>query len=273
MSKTQSYKVIYDIVKHIALKYYKGEAKDRAINSLDIKTRIIYHIIQLSATNNININSANILDIGCSKCEILLVLKEIGAKHLTGVNLFPLDQSWFSENILINELFGDVKNKIKYITSDIDTKKIPFDDSSFDIIIFTDVIEHINDPTKVIDECYRLLSKNGILVIGAPNVSSLRNRIYSLFGKSIYFDIDLWLDDSNRYNDGNFRRFIGHIREYTMNEIKYILNKHQFKILYSKYFPSKENNDSIVYRFYKLLEKTYPPFSYNMLIIGRKENG
>ena len=63
-------------------------------------------------------------------------------------------------------------NKCRYYTQDIfnynnaidyvsDAKKIPVKDNSFDYVICTQVLEHINEPHLVIKEMHRLLKKGG----------------------------------------------------------------------------------------------------------------
>jgi len=46
---------------------------------------------------------------------------------------------------------------------------IPFDDNTFDIIISSEVIEHVTNPTKAIRELYRVLKPQGTLVLTTPN--------------------------------------------------------------------------------------------------------
>jgi SAM-dependent methyltransferase len=52
-----------------------------------------------------------------------------------------------------------------------DIISIPEPDSSFDIILCSEVLEHIPDPTKALDEFSRLLKPNGTLVLTAPFAS------------------------------------------------------------------------------------------------------
>lgn len=46
-----------------------------------------------------------------------------------------------------------------------DAHNLPFNDEEFEIIICTEVLEHVRDPQKVIDECYRVLKKGGKLLL------------------------------------------------------------------------------------------------------------
>ena len=49
-----------------------------------------------------------------------------------------------------------------------DIYDIPVEDGSFDIVLCSEVIEHITDPVKVFSEINRVLKKDGILIITAP---------------------------------------------------------------------------------------------------------
>lgn len=45
---------------------------------------------------------------------------------------------------------------------------LTFDDSSFDTVLCTQVVEHVRDPEAVIAECARVLRPGGALIISAP---------------------------------------------------------------------------------------------------------
>ncbi len=47
--------------------------------------------------------------------------------------------------------------------------EIPFEDGYFDFVISTEVIEHTPDPKKSVQEMYRVLKKNGVLILTVPN--------------------------------------------------------------------------------------------------------
>ncbi|MHC1635121.1 MAG: class I SAM-dependent methyltransferase [Candidatus Methanospirareceae archaeon] len=57
-------------------------------------------------------------------------------------------------------------------------EKSPFVDSSFDVIICNDVIEHVESVRGLVAELYRLLKKGGILYLTTPNKYSLYNILW-----------------------------------------------------------------------------------------------
>lgn len=50
-------------------------------------------------------------------------------------------------------------------------------DSQFDIVIFTEIIEHINNPTPVLQRLNHLLRPGGIIYITTPNWNSIERRL------------------------------------------------------------------------------------------------
>jgi len=57
----------------------------------------------------------------------------------------------------------------------IDSSGLPFEDNTFDSISLIEVIEHLDAKTisMVLNECYRCLKKQGVLVLSTPNYHSL----------------------------------------------------------------------------------------------------
>jgi 2-polyprenyl-3-methyl-5-hydroxy-6-metoxy-1,4-benzoquinol methylase len=53
-----------------------------------------------------------------------------------------------------------------------DCTVLPFKDQSFDIIFCKETLHHINDPSSLLDEIWRVCSPNGLIVIKEPCVSS-----------------------------------------------------------------------------------------------------
>jgi SAM-dependent methyltransferase len=61
--------------------------------------------------------------------------------------------------------------------------RLPFDDNSFDLIICTEVLEHLLWPQSLLREISRVLCENGFLLVSVPNIVSLTYRIAWLLGR------------------------------------------------------------------------------------------
>lgn len=112
---------------------------------------------------------------------------------------------------------------------DLETNILPFSDDSFDVIVFSEVLEHLNfHPGQVFSEIARVLKKNGVLIVTTPNLSRLNNIVKLIFNQSINAEID------QRFHE------MTHYREYTSQEIVYLMKRaglHNIKtsFIYFKY--------------------------------------
>ncbi len=52
----------------------------------------------------------------------------------------------------------------------VDMQDLPFSDECWDIIIHSDVLEHVPNPAKALKECYRVLKPNGVMFFTIPVV-------------------------------------------------------------------------------------------------------
>lgn len=96
----------------------------------------------------------SILEVGCNIGALLHSLRELGMKHLLGVDPFiPKDIDY--ENGLI-----------------IQKKEIHDVDGKWDIIMFHHSFEHMSDPATTLETVFRLLTPNGCCVIRIPIASS-----------------------------------------------------------------------------------------------------
>ncbi|MEK6890811.1 MAG: methyltransferase domain-containing protein [Nanoarchaeota archaeon] len=81
-------------------------------------------------------------------------------------DVFLGNKNFISSDIDENNL--DSKNKANMKVK-INATNIPFKDGEISEVIILDVLEHIKDHEKVLDEIYRVLKKGGILIISVPN--------------------------------------------------------------------------------------------------------
>ncbi len=61
-------------------------------------------------------------------------------------------------------------------------RSIPLVESSIDVIIATDVLEHLVDPYAFVGEMYRVLKPGGYIVLDTPNLASWHNIFALLIG-------------------------------------------------------------------------------------------
>jgi len=106
----------------------------------------------------------SILDIGCSDGHFL--------------NKFDT-RSWQIAGVEINKNLAKIaQDRLKYASvysSSIESFKTQ---KSFDVITLWHVLEHLKNPIPVLKKIYKLLRKNGLLVIEVPNGGSLHRKIF-----------------------------------------------------------------------------------------------
>jgi 2-polyprenyl-3-methyl-5-hydroxy-6-metoxy-1,4-benzoquinol methylase len=75
---------------------------------------------------------------------------------------------------LARDLHGDRIQRFDVTESG---KPLPYADSTFDLVVSMDVIEHVADPASWLHEALRVLRPSGTLFLTTPNYSSLTLRI------------------------------------------------------------------------------------------------
>ena len=78
--------------------------------------------------------------------------------------------------------------KLKGYWVDVDSEDLPFDEGTFDVVVFSEVMEHLRFPQKALCEIARVLRKNGTLIGSVPNAFRMRNRLKFLLGKPFESD-------------------------------------------------------------------------------------
>jgi SAM-dependent methyltransferase len=63
-------------------------------------------------------------------------------------------------------------------------ERLPFESSSFDVVVAGELLEHLRYPERVIAEAQRVLRPGGTLVGSIPNFFRLKNRLQFLLGRT-----------------------------------------------------------------------------------------
>lgn len=112
---------------------------------------------------------SRILDIGCQFGDMSLPLAPV-VDSLIGLDLLARQ----IERARDNARSHNIANALFLVG---DARSLPFQSSSFDIILFLEVIEHITDATPALAEIRRVLKPGGFLLIGTPQKIGLLNVI------------------------------------------------------------------------------------------------
>ena len=146
-----------------------------------------------------------ILDVGCGTGYLGREIKKLGENKVIGIDISA--KAIEEAKKVLDEVF----------ILNIEKDELPFTVSTFDIVILTDVLEHLYNPEAVLLKLRKYLKKNGFLIITVPNFSFIRTRFKVLFGNFEYQD------------KGLLER--GHIRFFTKKTLLKLLEKTEFKIL------------------------------------------
>jgi len=133
---------------------FRGKRQD-ILDRLSIYDSLIDTII-----NNSDVE--NLLDLGCGRGEFL---QRVSKKIPNSIGI-EFDSNMIS---LCKE------NGLNIIEGDVIQSLANYDDESISIITIFHVIEHLNndDLSQLIKECYRILNKDGVLIIETPSIDSI----------------------------------------------------------------------------------------------------
>ncbi len=107
-----------------------------------------------------------VIDVGCGNGRHL---KSLGFK-LTDSEIIGIDQS-APEITKLNKEFNESVckngNAYKFITGDIREMDVP--DNSQDLVVCSEVLEHVPNFEAVLEECYRILKPGSVMLVSVPS--------------------------------------------------------------------------------------------------------
>lgn len=181
------------------LEHYKTDSElfdyfeERSGGTLHDEQRVREYIL-----SRIDSNSKFILDVGCGRAWL--------AAELTPKNIFvcSLDASQTNPTKAL-ELYSN-ENHSAIVA---DALKLPFEDNSFDSIVASEIIEHVEDPSKFVKGLIRCLKPGGKLIITTPYKEVLRYSLCIHCNKMTPINAHLHSFDEqklkNLYDSGSFK--------------------------------------------------------------------
>jgi SAM-dependent methyltransferase len=104
---------------------------------------------------------------------------------------------------------------VELVVWDLERTPYPLADESFDVVVLTEVVEHLREyPAQALAETRRILRPGGWLVLTTPNAAYVRNRVRLVLGRSVYTPMRDWLHGLPHAR---------HAREYTRSELELLV--------------------------------------------------
>ena len=131
---------------------YAAEAAVEADHWWFVGRRALFS--QIIETFNLPQDAA-VLDIGTSTGTNLRMLRNLGFTEVTGLDRSPEAIRFCSAKGLGEVLLGDICD-------------LPFRDATFNLVLATDIVEHVDDDLQAMKEIRRVLKANGRLLLTVP---------------------------------------------------------------------------------------------------------
>jgi SAM-dependent methyltransferase len=146
------------------------------------------------------------------------------------------------------------REHIQYDLNDAGVDAIQSAQSPFDLIVFSETIEHLyTSPLTVLPELKKLLNPGGAILIQTPNAAALKSRWALLCGRNPYELIRV-----DRTNPGHFR-------EYTLDELTSYATQTGFSVVSAEYCDYWPHPRPIV----RKIESAVPAFRQGISLLIR----
>ncbi len=186
-----------------------------------------------------------ILDLGCGEGVLVNKFKN------KGYDIVGADANYESENVLKKDILGT-----------------EFEDSSFDIILCLDVLEHLDfeEQRIALKEIKRILKPKGLLILTLPNLAHFASRISFLFlGRLIRTSIIMERHKGDR-TIFEYKKIIKK-ENFDIEKINGLFPTFPFLSFFTYYFPSK------VVWWHKIVNKlfAYPNWCFLNFIVCKNK--
>lgn len=148
---------LYKVWSQVPVTYYQQGTKNNFLQKL-------WHTHKIKLAQRIigKIKFQNCLDVGCASGYMVSEISKVfpHAKYF-GIDIYDKAIEYAKKN------FPHIKFKVAFAS------KLPFNSNHFDLILFYETIEHVEDPKECLREIKRVLKKDGRLILTMDSGSLL----------------------------------------------------------------------------------------------------
>lgn len=182
----------------------------RKEKSIDIENGFLHrnyrrhHELVKMIEDKVKNKNVAVLDIGCGGGNLIKLLK--AKKYL---DLYGCD--WIEKT----------SPDYKYLKVDLNEEGLSvYADSTFDLVIASDVLEHMENPARILREIHRITKPTGHIFITIPNCWNIYERYYFLL-----------TGNSSRYQSERRSSPNGHISFFTRNIMESLADRASLKLI------------------------------------------
>lgn len=199
----------------------------------------------------------------------ILRILEIGCANEESVNFlrkaFPNSEIYGTEYVDWKGKFKKYKELKSLTFVNLNKDNLPFEKNFFDLVACNQVLEHIYEVDRALDEINRVLKGTGYFISGMPNLAAMHERISLLFG----FNPTTWhtskIQLGLNYPKPTENRT--HCNGFTIRGLKKLLIYHNFKPI--KYLTSEVYLSETIY--IPFLSKVFKNIALSQCWISKKD--
>lgn len=126
----------------------------------------------------------------------------------------------------------------------------------FNVMVFADILEHLKDPSAVLERFKKYLKDDGYIIVSLPNISNWRMRFRFLFGNFEY-------EDKGILDGGHLRFFNEKSAKKLLTDTGYVICKFDLTVGDVPIFPG----------IFHFMGTRWPNFlAYQFFIVAKKRN-